>query len=55
MSEPSHRALSGYVNDDCIWTYSVYDATRREWQDVSVNRHEAEQYAARLPEPRRGD
>jgi hypothetical protein len=55
MSEPSHRALSGYVNDDCIWTYSVYDATRREWQDVSANRHEAEQYAARLPEPRRGD
>jgi transposase-like protein len=55
MSEPSHRAISGYVNDDCIWTYSVYDGNRREWRDVSVNRHEAEQYAAHLPEPRHGD
>ena len=55
MSDPAHRAISGYVNDDCIWTYSVYDENRREWRDVSVNRFEAEQYAARLPEPRVGD
>ena len=55
MSEPSHRAISGYVNDDCIWTYSVYDGNHREWRDVSVNRHEAEQFAAHLPEPRHGD
>ena len=55
MSEPSHGAISGYVNDDCIWTYSVYDRDRGEWRDVSVNRHEAEQYAAHLPEPRKGD
>ncbi|GAB1509354.1 hypothetical protein [Actinophytocola sp. KF-1] len=55
MSEPSHRAISGYVNDDCIWTYSVYDQNSRAWLDVSQNRHEAEQYAAHLPEPRHGD
>jgi hypothetical protein len=55
MSEPSHRAISGYVNDDCIWTYSVYDGNRREWRDVSVDRSEAVQYAAGLPEPRHGD
>jgi hypothetical protein len=55
MSEPSHRAISGYVNDDCIWTYSVYDRNRQEWRDVSVNRSEAVQYAAHLPEPRHGD
>jgi hypothetical protein len=55
MHDPAHRAISGYVNDDCIWTYSVYDENRREWRDVSVNRFEAEQYAARLPEPRVGD
>lgn len=55
MSEPSHGAISGYVNDDCIWTYSVYDRNHQEWRDVSVNRSEAEQFAARLPEPRHGD
>lgn len=55
MSEPSHRAISGYVNDDCIWTYSVYDGNHQEWRDVSVNRYEAEQFALHLPEPRRGD
>jgi len=55
MSEPSHRAISGYVDDDCRWTYSVYDVNRREWRDVGVHRQEAEQYAALLPEPRHGD
>lgn len=55
MSEPAHGAISGYVNDDCQWTYSVYDSNRQEWLDVSERRDEAQRYAARLPEPRRGD
>lgn len=55
MSEPAHGAISGYVNDDCRWTYAVYDSNQHQWRDVSGYRHEAEQYAAHLPRPRVGD
>jgi len=55
MSEPQHGTISGYVDDDCRWTYSVWDANMREWRDVGGSRMAAEQYAARLPEPRSGD
>ncbi|WP_291414306.1 hypothetical protein [Actinophytocola sp.] len=50
---PAHGTLSGYVNDDCRWTYSVFDANTGEWRDVGDQRHEALQFAASLPEPRR--
>lgn len=55
MSDPAHRAISGFVNDDFRWTYSVYDANQRDWLDVGTSHDEAEMYAARLPEPRIGD
>jgi len=54
MSEPQHGTISGYVDDDCRWIYSVWDANQRDWQDVGGSRMDAEQYAARIPGPRSG-
>lgn len=51
-SDPQHRAISGYVDENCRWVFSVYDANDHEWRDVGAHRHEAVQYAANLPEPR---
>lgn len=43
--------ISGYVDADCQWTYSVWNGT--EWVDVGRDRADALKAATRIPAPRR--
>lgn len=40
--------ISGYVNDECQWTYSVWDGA--QWVDVGPDRNEAANVALSLSE-----
>ncbi|GAB3448333.1 hypothetical protein GCM10027436_41310 [Actinophytocola sediminis] len=43
--------ISGYVDADCQWIYSVWNGS--EWVDVGRSRAAALEAAARIPQPRR--